>query len=222
MAYQKGLRTALQGALHATGAYWSSGVSVFSFKGVYRAPMGTTRREASCRSHQHSVHSSAILEPSTHHARAGKSIPAQADAITILDLAPLFLESFEIGHVGSSRVVEDSWWRDRGRSRYIGGAVWNAGFASQIDLRGTSEGVKMWPLIPCLGYNNCTKLRRFQSSHGQPAWRRGRRVMRPDVLALALPIRSSGPSSGAAPQNLDFFASCHPLLFITASNQNTT
>ena len=47
MTYQKGFRTARQGALQETGSYWSSGVSVFSFKGVYRAPMGTTSLEAS-------------------------------------------------------------------------------------------------------------------------------------------------------------------------------
>ena len=44
---------ALQGALQATGSYWSSGVSVFSFNGVYRAPMGTTSRDASLNVSQH-------------------------------------------------------------------------------------------------------------------------------------------------------------------------
>lgn len=40
---QKGLRTALQGALHETGSYCSNGVSGFSLRGVYRAPMGTAK-----------------------------------------------------------------------------------------------------------------------------------------------------------------------------------
>jgi hypothetical protein len=72
--------------------------------------------------------------PSTHHARAGEGIPTQTDTVTVLDLTPLVLESFEVGHAGDRCVVEEaSCWRDRGRSRYIGGAVWNAGFASQID-----------------------------------------------------------------------------------------
>lgn len=42
----------------------------------------------------------------THHARAGEHIPAQADAIAILHLAPLLLQSFVVhlddGGVGSS------------------------------------------------------------------------------------------------------------------------
>lgn len=46
-AYAKGLSTALQGALQATGSYRRTGVSGFSFKGVYKAPIGTTSREAS-------------------------------------------------------------------------------------------------------------------------------------------------------------------------------
>jgi hypothetical protein len=55
VTYQYGLSTPLHGARHTTGSYCSNGVSVFSFKGVYRAPMGTTRREASCSSGQRLV-----------------------------------------------------------------------------------------------------------------------------------------------------------------------
>lgn len=48
--WQKGFRTARHGALQVTGSYWRRGVpSCFSFKGVYRAPIGTTRRLASMR-----------------------------------------------------------------------------------------------------------------------------------------------------------------------------
>jgi hypothetical protein len=39
--YQNGLSTARQGGLQDTGSYCNSGVSVFSFKGVYMTPMGT-------------------------------------------------------------------------------------------------------------------------------------------------------------------------------------
>lgn len=46
-AHAKGFSTALHGALHATGSYWSNGVSGFSFSGVYNEPIGTTSREAS-------------------------------------------------------------------------------------------------------------------------------------------------------------------------------
>jgi hypothetical protein len=109
--------------------------------------------------------------PFTHHTRAGEGIPAETDTITVLDLTPLVLESFEVGHVDGGCVIEGSWWRDRWRSRYIGGAVWNAGFAGLINLRRSSRYIRMWPLAPRLGYNNCAKLRRFQSSCGQPAWR---------------------------------------------------
>ena len=45
--HQKGFNTDLQGCLHITGSNCSSGVSGFSFSGVYSAPMGTTSREAS-------------------------------------------------------------------------------------------------------------------------------------------------------------------------------
>lgn len=45
--YAKGFSTALQGALQVTGSYCKSGVSGFSLRGVYKAPIGTTSREAS-------------------------------------------------------------------------------------------------------------------------------------------------------------------------------
>jgi hypothetical protein len=95
--YQNGLSTPLQGALQTTGSYWSSGVSVFSFRGVYRAPMGTTRREASCSSGQRSVTSA--LAGVSYHARAGKRVPTEADAISVLDIAPLILQCLKVGHV---------------------------------------------------------------------------------------------------------------------------
>ena len=47
ITHQKGFRTPLHGGRHPTGWYWRRGVSVFSFKGVYNAPMGTTSRDAS-------------------------------------------------------------------------------------------------------------------------------------------------------------------------------
>lgn len=46
-ADQKGLRTDRQGCLQVTGSNCRRGVSDFSFKGVYRAPMGTTSLDAS-------------------------------------------------------------------------------------------------------------------------------------------------------------------------------
>lgn len=46
-AYQKGFNTDLHGCLQITGSNCKIGVSGFSFRGVYKAPMGTTRREAS-------------------------------------------------------------------------------------------------------------------------------------------------------------------------------
>jgi hypothetical protein len=45
--YAYGFKTALHGCLQVTGSYCRRGVSGFSFKGVYRAPIGTTSREAS-------------------------------------------------------------------------------------------------------------------------------------------------------------------------------
>jgi hypothetical protein len=81
-------------------------------------------------------------EKPTHHARAGECVPAETDAITILDLAPLVLESFEVGHIWGGCVIE----RDNGGTegaRYIGGAVWNAGFASQLSMGRPSGGIKM-------------------------------------------------------------------------------
>ena len=45
---QNGFRTERHGCLQVTGSNCSNGDSGFSLRGVYRAPMGTTRREASC------------------------------------------------------------------------------------------------------------------------------------------------------------------------------
>lgn len=46
--YQKGFKRARHVCLQVTGSYCRRGVSGFSFKGVYNAPMGTTSLEASC------------------------------------------------------------------------------------------------------------------------------------------------------------------------------
>lgn len=35
-----------------------------------------------------------------YHARAGQRVPTEADAICVLNLTPLVLESLEVGHVG--------------------------------------------------------------------------------------------------------------------------
>lgn len=65
-------------------------MSGFSFKGVYNAPIGTTRREASCGA------LSGLLpgegKQGTDHARAGKRIPTESESIVILDLTPLIFE----------------------------------------------------------------------------------------------------------------------------------
>jgi len=45
--YQKGFKTDLHGALQMTGSNCSRGLSGFSLRGVYKAPIGTTKREAS-------------------------------------------------------------------------------------------------------------------------------------------------------------------------------
>lgn len=45
--YQNGFNTDRQGCLQVTGSNWRRGVSGFSFNGVYNAPIGTTRRDAS-------------------------------------------------------------------------------------------------------------------------------------------------------------------------------
>ena len=105
---QYGLRTARHGALHATGSYCSNGVpSVFSFKGVYKALIGTscsvsdktqriqgidrrvpTRRDASYATLDISI----FVDWETYHARAGKCIPAETNTISVLDLTPLVLD----------------------------------------------------------------------------------------------------------------------------------
>ena len=47
-AYQKGFKTERQGCLQVTGSKARTWLSGLSFRGVYRAPMGTTSLEASC------------------------------------------------------------------------------------------------------------------------------------------------------------------------------
>jgi hypothetical protein len=61
--------------------------------------MGTTRREASCIANQYldSIVSANCL---AYHARAGEGVPAETDAISVLNVAPLVLERLEVGHFG--------------------------------------------------------------------------------------------------------------------------
>jgi len=97
-AHQNGLRTERQGCLQVTGSNDRIGLSGFSLSGVYRAPMGTTSLEASCSRSVASSNSSNW--GGTDHARAGEHVPAQANAIAVLDLTPLLLESFVIHCAG--------------------------------------------------------------------------------------------------------------------------
>ena len=94
--YANGLSTARHGALHVTGSYCNKGVSGFSFKGVYRAPMGTTRREASLKD----ISKVGNEEwDQLHHAGAWKCVPTKPNAVAILDLTPLVFQSFVVhGH----------------------------------------------------------------------------------------------------------------------------
>ena len=92
--YANGFRTARQGGLQVTGSYRSSGVSGFSFKGVYRAPMGTTSREASWNKINHTGPS--IRTEANYHSSAWNTIPAESNAITVFHLAPLVFESIII------------------------------------------------------------------------------------------------------------------------------
>lgn len=94
MAYQYGFSTALQGGLQIIGSNCSSGVSGFSFNGVYRAPMGTTRREASCDKVRKSAY--CIGRISMYHAGTWKDVPTQADAISVLIVAPLLLHCLKV------------------------------------------------------------------------------------------------------------------------------
>lgn len=74
--YQKGFRTDLHGALQITGSNCNNGLSGFSLRGVYRAPMGTTRREAS---YDLSVRYTASRNrlSITDHSRTGENIPTE-------------------------------------------------------------------------------------------------------------------------------------------------
>lgn len=60
--------------------------------------MGTTSLEASCS--RSVAGSNSGNWRGTDHARAGENVPAQANAIAVLDLAPLLLESFVIHCAG--------------------------------------------------------------------------------------------------------------------------
>lgn len=93
-AYQNGFKTERQGCLHVTGSNCSSGVSAFSFSGVYSAPIGTTSLDASCIMVSRQAYPKS--EDNTRHACTWKHVPAEADAIAVFDLAPLLLESFVI------------------------------------------------------------------------------------------------------------------------------
>lgn len=102
VSYANGLSTARHGSLHVTGSYRSNGVSGFSFKGVYRAPMGTTSREASLTD----VSSSQPwIQWCKYHARAWESIPAESDAIAVLHLTPLVLQSVVV-HIAPTCLIQ--------------------------------------------------------------------------------------------------------------------
>lgn len=93
---QNGFRTERQGCLQVTGSNCSNGDSGFSLRGVYRAPIGTTRREASCEVGQTLLQSKQGPTCRAYHPGARKDIPAETDAIALLDIAPLLLESLII------------------------------------------------------------------------------------------------------------------------------
>lgn len=61
------------------------------------APMGTTRRDASCARSQ--LSSAQNTFSYTNHARARKRIPAEPNAIAVLHIAPLVLQGLVV-HVG--------------------------------------------------------------------------------------------------------------------------
>ena len=110
MLYANGLSTARHGALHVTGSYCNKGVSGFSFKGVNRAPMGTTRREASLRNIS-KVNKE--REDELHHAGAWKRVPTKPNAIAILDLAPLVFQSFVVHGHSDTRQGSVGWHKTR-------------------------------------------------------------------------------------------------------------
>jgi hypothetical protein len=188
----------MQGGRQPTGWYCSSGVSVFSFKGVYRAPMGTTRRDASCSSGQRCVLSTPAGGP--YHARAGERVPAEADAIAVLDVAPLVLERFKVGHL----VLVLACSRGRGlvaRSAptlRIGGAVRAGASGGSAGRSETGEAVQIttWPL-PRLS-QGCSKGLRCYVPRPVAALRCGQ-IPRSNIPGASVPI---GPSSAQAPSSL--------------------
>jgi len=93
MTYQKGFSTDLHGGLQITGSNCRTGVSGISFRGVYRAPIGTTKREAS---YKCSVNVARSIGASTDHSRARKYIPTESQAISVFNLAPLLLQSLDV------------------------------------------------------------------------------------------------------------------------------
>jgi hypothetical protein len=52
-----------------------------------------------------------------YHARAGERVPAEADAIPVLDIAPLVLQCLKVGHLvlvsGVRSRAEGGWWDSR-------------------------------------------------------------------------------------------------------------
>lgn len=72
-------------------------MSGFSFSGVYKAPIGTTSREASF-ARISSVRK--VCKYYANHASAGKSIPTESNAISIFHLTPLVFQSIVIHGIG--------------------------------------------------------------------------------------------------------------------------
>lgn len=66
--------------------------------------MGTTSRDASFDTGQHAAscwqEAWAVCCRRPYHARAGQRVPGEADAICVLDLAPLILQCREVCHAG--------------------------------------------------------------------------------------------------------------------------
>lgn len=96
MFYQKGFRTERQGCLQVTGSNCNRGVSSFSLSGVYRAPMGTTSLDASYAGISHEAAEAPYNWGKADHAGAGEDVPAQTDAIAVLDLTPLLFQRLVI------------------------------------------------------------------------------------------------------------------------------
>lgn len=91
--YQKGFNTDLHGGLQITGSNCKTGVSGISFRGVYKAPIGTTKREASYKS---SVKLLRGIVASTDHSRTREDIPTESKTISIFNLTPLLLQSLNV------------------------------------------------------------------------------------------------------------------------------